>query len=158
MTAQVVAFNKPLDALVIEIRGRVHDAGRAETTCAKHQLQAGLRLLELRSRIEGGEAGEVSWWDWYETQFTGYIKSRKYAERLMKWARADDPDAAREADIEKENDRQRAARQETDDLEPTGSNDDQPDTDIVDKALRLVAKMTTNEREQFHSQYMEQYQ
>ena len=47
--------------------------------------------------LEAGEVGEVTWWDWYEENFKGYIKSRKYAEKLMKWTRSDDPEGANRA-------------------------------------------------------------
>lgn len=109
---KVVTLKKPIEKLVEEIRTHVYDAGKASTVCAKHQLQAGWRLLALRERVEAGEAGQISWWDYFDTQFTGHIKSRKYAERLMKWARADDPDAAREVDMAANRQRNRATRQE----------------------------------------------
>ena len=81
----------PLDDLVIRIRGHVFDAGCANQTEAKYVLQAGWRLLELRKRVEAGEAGDVGWWEYFETKFAGHIKSRKYAEKLMRWAQANDP-------------------------------------------------------------------
>src|SRR5437764_996194 len=100
-----VSEPKPLDTLVVEIRGHVFDSGRASSKSAKHQLEAGRRLIELRRRVEEErEAGQgVKWWDWYEDKFDGYIKSRKTAEKYMKWARADDPEAARAADKEQQN-------------------------------------------------------
>lgn len=157
MTGQVVAFNKPLEKLVLEIRGHAHDAGRAETTCAKHQLQAGLRLLEARGRIEAGEAGEVDWWAWYEENFKGYIKSRSYAEKLMRWAKSDDPEGAIEAEKERVRDAVQAHREEASALRNADSSD-QSNTDIVEKALRIVARMTADEREQFHISYTERFQ
>jgi hypothetical protein len=158
---QVIAIQKPIEKLVLEIRGHVHDAGRAENTCAKHQLQAGLRLLELRKRIEAGEAGEVSWWDWFDTQFTGYIKSRKYAEKLMKWARADDPEAAREADYEQQRAAKRAKRARDADGVTGNSKDDEPEEreeyDIVQHALRLVERMNEDQRASFDEAYGRKY-
>lgn len=154
----VVPIQKPLSALVLEIRGHVHDAGRAETTCAKHQLQAGCRLLALRDRVEAGEAGDISWWEYFDTQFTGYIKSRKYAEKLMKWARADDPEAAREADHERvrEAKQARKEREALEFLETPNSRSE--DYNVVEHALRLVGKMSEAERENFHQLYMEKFQ
>lgn len=149
---EVVAIQKPIEKLVIEIRGHVHDAGRAETTCAKHQLQAGTRLNELRARVE---ANGDEWWSWYENQFTGYIKSRKYAEQLMKWARADDPEAARETDRANQREAMRESR-ERNGCHVT-SDPTEVDNDIVEKALRLVEKMTSAERERFDDVYQERF-
>jgi hypothetical protein len=154
---QVLTIQKPLDALVIEIRSHVHDAGRAETTCAKHQLQAGWRLLALRERVEAGEAGDIGWWEYFDTQFTGHIKSRKYAEKLMRWAKSDDPEAARDVDMQKESERQKAARAVA--SEPIGSKSGaREDYDIVSHALSLVGKMDEAQRENFHQEYMEKFQ
>lgn len=151
---QVIAINAPIEKLVLEIRAHVHDAGRAENTCAKHQLQAGLRLIQLRAAVErdGGD-----WWAFFDDKFTGYIKSRKYAEKLMRWARADDPQAAMDAD----NAKSRELMQELRERRGTNvsSNVDQHNQDdLVGKALRIVARMSTDEREDFHQRYMEQFQ
>ncbi len=154
----VVAIQKPIEKLVLEIRAHVHDAGRAETTCAKHQLQAGWRLLALRERVEAGEAGQVTWWEYFDTQFTGHIKSRKYAEKLMRWAKSDDPEAAREIDQEKSRESMEALRQERAGTNVSSDNQDQSDHDIVERALRLVAKMDEVQLVSFHQQYMEKYQ
>jgi hypothetical protein len=156
---QVVSIQKPLETLVLEIRSHVHDAGRAETTCAKHQLQAGWRLLALRERVEAGEAGQISWWEYFDTQFTGHIKSRKYAERLMKWAKSDDPEAAREIDLEAKREQMRESRKAEKLGAHVGSNtDDREDYDIVSHALSLVGKMDEAQRENFHQEYMEKFQ
>ena len=74
-------MGRRLDDLVVKIRGHVFDAGCAYTTQAKHQLQAGWRLLELRERIEAGEAGQVDWWEWFESKFNGHIKRPKICRR-----------------------------------------------------------------------------
>ena len=154
----VVPIQKPLDALVVEIRAHVHDAGRAETTCAKHQLQAGWRLLALRERVEAGEVGETTWWDYFDTQFTGHIKSRKYAEKLMKWARSDDPEGAREADKEQQRESMRAGRERAGVHVNSNDASDQSEYDIIEHALRLVGKMDEAQREDFHQLYMEKFQ
>lgn len=154
---QVIAINAPIEKLVVEIRAHVHDAGRAENTCAKHQLQAGLRLIELRAAVErdGGD-----WWAFFDEKFTGYIKNRKYAEKLMRWARSDDPEGA----INAERERVREAVQESrkraaaDDGSLRNNPKDQSETDLVEKALRIVARMSTDEREDFHQRYMERFQ
>jgi len=149
--AQIVSIKKPIERLVLEIRSHVHDAGRSQTTCAKHQLQAGWRLLELRKRVEAGEAGDVHWWDWYETQFTGHIKSRKYAERLMKWAQADDPEAAVGAERERVRNAVRKYRGQLRNLPKSDAGD------IVDHAMRLVDEMSAAERRRFDDAYRSKY-
>lgn len=140
---EVVSIAKPLEKLVLEIRGHVHDAGRAENTCAKHQLQAGLRLIELRASVErdGGD-----WWSYYDEQFTGHIKSRKYAERLMRWAKSDDPEGAINAERERVRDavkesRQRAANDGQLRNNQAESSSERTEYDIVNHALRLVGEM-----------------
>jgi hypothetical protein len=155
---QVLTIQKPLDALVIEIRSHVHDAGRAETTCAKHQLQAGWRLLALRERVEAGEAGDIGWWEYFDTQFTGHIKSRKYAEKLMRWAKSDDPEAAREIDQEKSRDAMQRLREERSGTNVSSERQPDRDYDIVSHALSLVGKMDEAQRENFHQEYMEKFQ
>lgn len=156
---EVVTIQKPLEKLVLEIRAHVHDAGRAETTCAKHQLQAGTRLLALRGRVEAGEAGEISWWEYFDTQFTGHIKSRKYAEKLMKWARSDDPEGAMQADKEQVNAANRERRQREIGVCANSNQESQSEEyDIVEHALRLVAKMNEGELGNFHQLYMGKYQ
>ena len=160
---QVLQIQKPLETLVLEIRSHVHDAGRAETTCAKHQLQAGWRLLALRERVEAGEAGAISWWEYFDTQFTGHIKSRKHAEQLMKWAKADDPEGAMATDRASQRDAMRAHRAaqkiERDGCNVTSIGErDRSDYDIVSHALSLVGKMDEAQRENFHQEYMETFQ
>lgn len=156
---QVIKIEKPLEKLVLEIRAHVHDAGRAETTCAKHQLQAGLRLIELRARVEqdGG-----NWWAFFDDKFTGYIKSRSYAEKLMRWARADDPDGAIDAENSKARERMRRLRA-VDSAERSAEQSNQSlsnrvEYDIVAHALRLVERMSEEERERFDQLYREKYQ
>jgi hypothetical protein len=106
--------------------------------CAEQQLQAGLMLLELRRRIESGEAGETDWWAWYEQMFTGYIKSRKYAEQLMRWARADDPDAAIEDHRRKSRERARAKAKKLEEISSKAepAKDDSPPSDQVNTFSR----------------------
>jgi hypothetical protein len=64
----------------------------------RHRLKAGERLLSLRKRIEGGEAGPEwvnDWWGWYEQHFD---RSRKDADKCMRMAGSPDPGAAQEAE------------------------------------------------------------
>lgn len=158
---QVLAFKNTIDELVLEIRAQVHDAGRAETTCAKHQLQAGWRLLELRKRVEAGEAGNVTWWEWYDEKFTGHIKSRSYAEKLMRWARSDDPEGAMVAEQKRVREAVRAhsARAQSTRVSLTRKqNQSVVEYDIVSHAMRLVDKMDADQRERFDAAYREKFQ
>jgi len=152
-----------IEKLVIEIRGHVHDAGRAETTCGKHQFRAGLKLLELRAAVESSE-GEAGWWSWYETKFTGYIKSRSYAEKLMRWAAADDPDAAAEAHRESARKTMRKIRERTTAHNVVREPNQRVTRDIVAEALSLVAelhglfeKMSPTERRRLEAAYRRDY-
>jgi hypothetical protein len=58
-----------------------------------NRVAIGMILLELRTRIEAGEEGEISWWQWYGQKFA---RSRQDAQKLMDIASADDPAAAHE--------------------------------------------------------------
>lgn len=141
------AATKTIDILVKEIRTHLYDAKGAESKYQKHRLAAGQKLLELRARVEAGEAGEgVSWWEWFEA--ADISRSRKDAEKLMRMARADDPDAAHEA--EKSERRERHAQ-----MERRRSIDEE--YDIVSHAMNLVAKMSEEEREEFNTRYTEKY-
>ena len=116
---------RSVDDLVIEVRRHIKEG-------EEHQLRAGLLLLELRRRIQAGEAGAISWWAWYERRFKGYISSRKYAEQLMRWARSEDPVAAIEAHRTKSRERGRAKAKR---LEEISSKDDEPEAITVEDEL-----------------------
>jgi hypothetical protein len=58
------------------------------------QLECGRMLLEMRHRVEAGEAGDVTWWQWFETRFPPDYVSRKHIERWMGIASKADPEAA----------------------------------------------------------------
>jgi hypothetical protein len=74
------------------------------------RLCAAQVLLELRGRVEAGEAGEITWWAWFESHSN---RSRKDAEKLLVIAGADDPEAAAEAARAKNAEHQRAHRART---------------------------------------------
>lgn len=136
-----------IDKLVAEIRGHLYDAKGAETKFNKHRLAAGQKLLALRKRIEAGEAGEVTWWEWFETADIG--RSRRDAEKLMRMAGADDPDEAHETEKREARERMQNVR--------TANVRRMEEYDIVEDALNLVAKMSEEERERFDATYMETY-
>jgi hypothetical protein len=102
-----------LDELVIQINGHMYDANNAIARANRLRLKVGMKLLELRERVEAGEAGEISWWDWFEQRRVDgpfLLRSRKDAERLMRIARAEDPESALEEDNAKARERMRKQR------------------------------------------------
>jgi hypothetical protein len=140
---------KTIDVLVKEIRTHLYDAKGAESKYQKHRLTAGQKLLELRARIEAGEAGDgVSWWEWFAS--ADISRSRKDAEKLMRMARSDDPEAAHEAEKTETRERMKTSR-------GAHVRSSEDEYDIVSHAMNLVAKMSEEEREEFNTKYMEKY-
>lgn len=90
---------KPIADVVRQIKTHIYDANNAEARCVKHRLQAGQLLLQLRERIESGEAGNgINWWEWCEQHIE---RSRKDCETLLRIANAADPEAAALGDRER---------------------------------------------------------
>ena len=59
----------------------------------RYCISAGKQLVELQARVDAGEAGKgVKWWSWYGEHFPD--RSRRDAERVMRLASSDDPQAA----------------------------------------------------------------
>jgi hypothetical protein len=88
-----------LETLSAELREHFRAEGSA-------RIQAGRVLLELRRRVEAGEAGPgVNWWEWFEARDFG--RGRKDAEKLMRIAGSDDPEAA----LAKEHERVRKSKE-----------------------------------------------
>ena len=48
----------------MQINVAIYHSANAERRCNKLRLKAGQLLLQLRQRIEAGEEGDVSWWEW----------------------------------------------------------------------------------------------
>ena len=83
---------RPIDDVVAAIHLKFDEAIQSDNKAHRARLAAGTMLLSLRKRIEEGEAGEgLEWWPWYASKF---VRSRKDAERLMRIASAEDPEAA----------------------------------------------------------------
>ena len=58
-----------------------------------HRITLGVLLNDLKARVGAGEAGKgVKWWSWYGEHFQN--RSRRDAERVMRLASSDDPQAA----------------------------------------------------------------
>ncbi len=67
---------------------------RADKRLEDLRIALGLKLIGLRQRIEAGEAGDaaaLTWWEWFEAHVP---ISRQHAERWMKIAASDAPEAA----------------------------------------------------------------
>lgn len=141
--------HQTIDDAIREIHGKFAEALASDGRAFNARLAAGQMLITLRGRVEAGEAGDgVEWWPWYESKF---VRSRKDAEKVMRMASADDPEAAHEA--EKAETRTRVAAHRA--MERTYAPDEQHETydvhveDIVDHAFRLVETMDSEQQEQF---------
>jgi hypothetical protein len=90
----------PLDDVVKAINISLELSVTADNKARHHRLNAGRMLLDLRRRVEG--EGTNDWWKWQEGKFA---RSRKDIEKLMRMAKADDPEAA--AELERTQTRER---------------------------------------------------
>jgi len=73
---------------------RTHKKIRAQ------RIKIGHLLLELQQRIDAGENGDLcNFWEWFDDMIP---RSRRDAERLMSFARDDDPEAAYQRQLEKQ--------------------------------------------------------
>jgi hypothetical protein len=97
----------PIPELARQVRAHIHNAQNAIARLIKNREAAGQKLLELRHRVEAGEAGKIGWWDWYEANIG---RSRKDGEKLMRLAAAENPELAFEEERAKDRDRKRIAR------------------------------------------------
>ena len=97
-----------LDEAVRAIHVKFAAAITADNKAFHDRVAAGQMLIELRRRIEDGEAGEgVEWWPWYERKF---VRSRKDAEKVMRIASAENPEQALADDNAKARERMRKLR------------------------------------------------
>jgi hypothetical protein len=107
-TSHAVVPHRTLDQLVLDIHKKFRRTIEAHEKFKAARIECGRDLLELRRRIEAGEAGKIiSWWEWYESKFT---RDRRDAERVMAIAAAEDPVAAHEAEKAATRERMRALR------------------------------------------------
>jgi hypothetical protein len=152
----VVQFKKEqsLDDLVIEIRDLLLNEKSLQNRANKKRLEAGQRLHELKARVEAGEAGDVSWWAYYDKHLAGF-RSRKDAEKLLKIAAAEDPESAAEEAAQRNREHQAKYRAKHDAAyvsgKPTADEGDDcpvPDPDALEIGklfARSVAKMREHE-------------
>jgi hypothetical protein len=97
-----------LDEAVLRIHRKWERIVEAEQKTQSARIECGMRLLELRARIETGEAGKITWWQWYEQKFA---RSRADAEKVMAIASDANPQAANEAAKARNAENNRAYRQ-----------------------------------------------
>jgi hypothetical protein len=73
----------------------------------------------------------------------------------MRWARSDNPETARLTDISQENIRQKNQRdQRPEPIQVPQQDQRDREYDIVEHALRLVARMSADERERFEATFI----
>lgn len=138
--------NATPDQMVKAINISTRLASMTAATAEDHRLNAGRMLLELRAIIEA--EGE-NWWTWQKGRFD---RSRKDMEKLMRQAKADDPEAAFEEERIERNARMKKVR----DADGAHVRSKQPTE--VERILLLIEALTGQEREQLREQLMERYQ
>jgi hypothetical protein len=115
--AAIVALQPTLDEAVDAIHRKFAEAIASDSKAHRARIAAGEMLLELRERIEAGEAGKgVEWWPWYGSKF---VRSRRDAEKVMAIAASDYPEAAAAAERERNREAKRRERA-TADSQPQG--------------------------------------
>ena len=120
------------------------------------RITTGRLLLDLRERIDSGEAGAgVKWWDWYRENI---VRSRKDGEKCMRLAGADDPDTAAEKDRAVAREGMRRHRGANVSSKKTSQHQDGGADDLVERALQLVEEMTAEQRRRFIATVKETYQ
>jgi hypothetical protein len=111
--AQIVRLDS-IDELVDVIEEYCRLAKVEKASAKKREetrLASGVLLLELRKRIEAGEGGNFTWWEWYKNNLTS-VRSRRDAERLIALVSEDDPVAAAEEERKKKRTAMRALREQ----------------------------------------------
>jgi hypothetical protein len=123
----------------VQVNAHIYDSRAAARRCDKLRLKAGQKLLEMRHRVEAGEAGDVTWWEWFG-QWSGLngtvpclLRSRKDCERLMRIAGADDPEAALEDERAKAREGMRRLRGTNKPMLAPTEPDETADDDVVER-------------------------
>jgi hypothetical protein len=156
-----------IDEMVSEIHRQFGLMRDAETKSHNTRVRAATLLSKLRKRIEAGEEGEgVDWWEWYAEKFSRTGRSRKDAEKLMRWVATGDPEGAHEAEKAEARERMRKVRGANvrstktpeaagghappDDEMPTEEEADESwQEDVYDHACLLVERMAESTRRKF---------
>src|SRR5262245_29218658 len=108
--AVAVRYKYTLDQLVLQIREHSYQAGTQEGRLFRLRLKMGFELLEARRRVEAGEAGDISWWDWFAENDPLAGHGRKDAEKLLRIASAQNPELEEKEARERNAQHQRAHR------------------------------------------------
>lgn len=92
----------------------------ADNKGRRARIACGEMLIELRRRIEAGEAGEIGWWVWYRQHC---VRSRKDAEKVMRMARCEHPELGAEKEDRRQRGKQRGGTTVADEtVGASGSN------------------------------------
>ena len=98
-----------IEASFAKIKTYVEKIEQNNKKADEFRISAGKQLVELKARIEGGEAGTgVKWWRWYADHFKN--RTRRDASRVMALARSDDPEGAAEEERTKAREGMRRVR------------------------------------------------
>ena len=152
MTAQVVKLREfTIEQMVNEVHKNFATERDFGNRADRARIRAGQLLLTLRERIQAGEAGNIAWWDWYKANIT---RTRRDAEKVMKIARAADPEEA--AAAERATNREAVAKHEKKKKAAAEAKTDS-DPDLIDQALELVEEMTTAQRQRFFAALRREY-
>jgi hypothetical protein len=152
-TATVIPITT-LDQAVEAIHKKFQEENDSARKAQRSRVACGQMLLALRKRIEDGDAGAEwvdDWWGWYKKKF---VRSRRDAEKVMKLARAADPDAAAEQDREKDRQQKQRHRAAADGSRNTRTSKTK---DLVTHALRLVETMDASQRSRFFAILRREY-
>lgn len=121
-----------LNDIVRAIDSKVTLANFSDTAAHNHRLDAGRMMNTLRARVEN-DGG--NWWKWYGDHFA---YTRRYAEKLLALANAENPVAAQQKESER-NRASKAAQRERVRMTVVRSNP-------VDDILELIEALTDKER------------
>jgi len=117
-----------LDDAVLRVHRKWEQAFNAFTKFTAARIECGAELLALRARIEAGEAGEISWWEWYQQKFT---RSRADAEKLMAIASNMNPELAHAAAKARNAEINRAYRQRQQQPSRSREREPEPEPEIL---------------------------
>lgn len=123
--------DQPLASMMDEFHRQYAIAQDAERKSHNARLRAANLLKEMRSRVEAGECGDITWWKWFEDHS---VRSRKDAEKLLALVRSDDPEE-QEAAAEEAAERNREAQSRLRKRRSTT-----PAAKLEDSHLRAVAE------------------
>jgi hypothetical protein len=126
-------IDKMVDQIHREFAAATSDTKRAE----RARVRTGKLLIELRDRIEAGEAGDGKpWWKW----FTENIAiGRSNAKQCMRLAKAKDPNAAHDKEKEDAKERMQNIRAER-------------SAHPIEYILELIAELNEEQRQQLFAE------